>query len=163
MHRGLENTFFWLGIQNNQYISRLYSRSDGTMNYPDINDLVSSQRRTGTVSRSSTTYFTQSVMLKITLSINPQTESAGKDLNKCVFELARESGQRRNQSWISHGNDQLEDIVEEKYKLHATIPSTSYNSHFQVLKMRNIDISSFLPCPKQTYHIQLIDKIFNNF
>ena len=70
-------------------------------------------------------------MLKISLSINPQTENAGKDLNKCVLELARESGQRDHQSWISHDSEDMEDIVEEKYKLHAAIPSAS-NSQFQV-------------------------------
>ena len=83
------------------------------------------------MSNRNSTYLTQSLMLKITLSINPQTDNAGKDLNKCVFELARESGQREHQSWISLSNDEWEDIVEEKYKLHAMIPSSTNNSQFQ--------------------------------
>ena len=70
-------------------------------------------------------------MLKISLNINPQSENASKDLNKCVLELARESGQRNHQSWISHDTDDMGDIVEEKYKLHAAIPSLN-NSQNQV-------------------------------
>ena len=61
-------------------------------------------------------------MLKIALSVTPQTENAGKDLNECVRELSRESGQRERQSWITNSTNQLDDIVEEKYKLHAAIP-----------------------------------------
>ena len=76
-------------------------------------------------------YRTQSLMLKISLSIHPQSENASKDLNKCVLELARESGQRNHQSWISHDTDDMGDIVEEKYKLHAAIPSLN-NSQNQV-------------------------------
>ena len=82
-------------------------------------------------SLSTSSYRTQSLMLKISLSINPQSENANKDLNKCVLELARESGQRDHQSWISQETGDMGGIVEEKYKLHAAIPSTS-DSHFQV-------------------------------
>ena len=119
------------------FINFINFRKDATTGYPDIQELVACRRQPGMSNRNST-YFTQSLMLKITLSINPQTDNAGKDLNKCVFELARESGQREHQSWISLSNDEWEDIVEEKYKLHATIPSSSNNSQFQVLKRQII-------------------------
>ena len=83
-------------------------------------------------SLSTSSYRTQSLMLKISLSINPQSENANKDLNKCVLELARESGQRDHQSWISQETGDMGGIIEEKYKLHAAIPSAN-DSHFQVL------------------------------
>ena len=114
-------------------------RKDATTEYPDINKIISPRRQSATMpsNQSRSTYFTQSVMLKITLLVNPQTENASKDLDKCVSELARESGQRENRSWIHQTSNLMDDIVEEKYKLHATIPSLSANSQFQV----NIDNS----------------------
>ena len=114
-------------------------RKDATTEYPDINKITSTRRQCATMpsNQSRSTYFTQSVMLKITLLVNPQTENASKDLDKCVSELARESGQRENRSWIHQTSNLMDDIVEEKYKLHATIPSLSANSQFQV----NIDNS----------------------
>merc|ERR1711944_50731 len=54
---------------------------DATAGYPDIQELVACRRQAGMSNRNST-YLTQSLMLKITLSINPQTDNAGKDLNK---------------------------------------------------------------------------------
>ena len=114
-------------------------RKDATTEYPDINKIISPRRQSAMMpsNQSRSTYFTQSVMLKITLLVNPQTENASKDLDKCVSELARESGQRENRSWIHQTSNLMDDIVEEKYKLHATIPSLSANSQFQV----NIDNS----------------------
>ena len=114
-------------------------RKDATTEYPEINEIISTRRQSATMpsNQSRSTYFTQSVMLKITLLVNPQTENASKDLDKCVSELARESGQRENRSWIHQTSNLMDDIVEEKYKLHATIPSLSANSQFQV----NIDNS----------------------
>ena len=114
-------------------------RKDATTEYPDINKIISPRRQSATMpsNQSRSTYFTQSVMLKITLLVNPQTENASKDLDKCVSELARESGQRENRSWIHQTSNLMDDIVEEKYKLHATIPSLSAKSQFQV----NIDNS----------------------
>ena len=114
-------------------------RKDATTEYPDINKIISPRRQSATMpsNQSRSTYYTQSVMLKITLLVNPQTENASKDLDKCVSELARESGQRENRSWIHQTSNLMDDIVEEKYKLHATIPSLSANSQFQV----NIDNS----------------------
>ena len=114
-------------------------RKDATTEYPDINKITSTRRQSATMpsNQSRSTYFTQSVMLKITLLVNPQTENASKDLDKCVSELARESGQRENRSWIHQTSNLMDDIVEEKYKLHATIPSLNTNSQFQV----NVDNS----------------------
>lgn len=62
-------------------------------------------------------------MLKIVLSVKPQTEDASQDLNKCVRELARECGQGEH-LWTLNGGNSLEDIVEDKFKLDVTIPST---------------------------------------
>ena len=115
-------------------------RKDATSEYPDINEIISTRRQPATMpsNQSRSTYFTQSVMLKITLSVNPQTENASKDLDKCVSELARGSGRRESRSWIPQTNNVLDDIVEEKYKLHATIPSLNTNLQFQV----NLDNST---------------------
>ena len=109
-------------------------RKDATTEYPDINEIISTRRQSATMpsNQSRSTYFTQSVMLKITLLVNPQTENASKDLDKCVSELARESGQGENRSWIPQTSNVMDDIVEEKYKLHATIPSLNTNFQFQV-------------------------------
>ena len=109
-------------------------RKDVTTEYPDINEIISTRRQSATMpsNQSRSTYFTQSVMLKITLLVKPQTENASKDLDKCVSELARESGQSENRSWLHQSSNLMDDIVEEKYKLHATIPSLNTNSQFQV-------------------------------
>mgnify|MGYP001238828014 CR=1 FL=1 len=109
-------------------------RKDATTEYPEINEIISTRRQSATMPshQSRSTYFTQSVMLKITLLVNPQTENASKDLDKCVSELARESGQGENRSWIPQTSNAMDDIVEEKYKLHATIPSLNTNFQFQV-------------------------------
>ena len=117
-------------------------RKDATTEYPDINEIISTRRQSATMpsNQSRSTYFTQSVMLKITLLVNPQTENASKDLDKCVSELARESGQGENRSWIPQTSNAMDDIVEEKYKLHATIPSLNTNFQFQV-NLDNIFIS----------------------
>ena len=63
------------------------------------------------------------MMLKIILSVKPQTENASQDLNECVRELARECGQGEHLWTLNNGNA-LEDIVEDKFKLDVTIPST---------------------------------------
>lgn len=63
-------------------------------------------------------------MLKIVLSIKPQTEVASQDLNTCVRELARECGQGE-QLWTLNGGNSLEDVVEDKFKLDVTIPSNA--------------------------------------
>ena len=109
-------------------------RKDATTEYPDIHEIISTRRQPATLpsNQSRSTYFTQSVMLKITLLVNPQTENASKDLDKCVSELARESGRSESRSWIPQTNNVLDDIVEEKYKLHAMIPSFNTNLQLQV-------------------------------
>ena len=114
-------------------------RKDVTTKYPDVKELIAGRHWPNIRNRapSTSSYRTQSLMLKISLSINPQSENASKDLNKCVLELARESGQRDHQTWISHDDDDMEDIIEEKYKLHAAIPSLN-NSQNQV---KNINVS----------------------
>merc|ERR1712038_1480296 len=113
---------------------------DETPKYPDIKRLISGRSmgnsRIRGQSLSTSSYRTQSLMLKISLSINPQSEYANKDLNKCVLELARESGQRDHQTWISQETGDMGGIIEEKYKLHAAIPSAN-DSHFQEINRRN--------------------------
>ena len=61
-------------------------------------------------------------MLKIVLSVKPQTEVASQDLNKCVQELARECGQGEH-LWTLNEANSPEDVVEDKFKLDVTIPS----------------------------------------
>lgn len=94
---------------------------DKTLTYPNIQAMVAKQDNHGINNN-----YTQSMMLKVTLAVNPQTDNARKDLNKCVQELARECGQRERLSWISNIEDQPEDVIEDKYKLHATIPPTKF-------------------------------------
>ena len=94
-------------------------RVDTTSNYPDINQLVSKNVGYGSLTFKSS--YTQPLMLKIVLSVKPQTEVASQDLNKCVRELARECGQGEH-LWTL--NEAVEDnVVEDKFKLDVTIPS----------------------------------------
>ena len=48
-------------------------RKDANTEYPDVNEIISTRRQSATMpsNQSRSTYFTQSVMLKITLLVNP--------------------------------------------------------------------------------------------
>ena len=97
---------------------------------------------------------TQSMMLKVSLSVEAESASAGEDLTTCVRELSRECGQADNEGGGSgsSGTASLpnisapDDVVENKFKLDATIPPNSQQvCHHYMHTFRDGSLYSFWP------------------